>query len=176
LVGIAAILIGLLVLVGQGAPGPAIALGVLLALVGIVVGIPFFIGAYIVFLYAQRAIAVDDLGPLGGVERGIATLRARLGPSLLLWLLSLAVAIAAGIGIAIVMVIVLIPIVAVVVGSYFAFGLNATLVAVGAGLAAFMILVLWALSAVVNTYTAAYWTLGYLGVTDRYPPPAAAGP
>ena len=175
-VGIVAILIGLLVVVGQGVPGAAVALGVLLALAGIVVGIPFFIGAYIVFLFAQRAIAVDDLGPLGAIERGIATLRARLGPSLLLWLLSLAVAIAAGIGMAFVMVIVLIPLVAAGVGSYFAFGLSATLVAVGVGLVAILILVLWALSAVVNTYSAAYWTLGYLGLTERYPPPTAAAP
>jgi hypothetical protein len=174
IVGVVAIAVGALVLVGQSAQGLAVALGVLLGLVGILLAIPFFIAAYIVFLYAERGIAVDGLGTLGAVERGIGLLRARLGPSLLLWLISLAVGIAAAIGVAIVVVIALVPVVAVGVGSYFAFGLSPTLIGVGIVLGLVAFAVLLAVLAVVNTFTAAYWTLGYLALTDRYPPPAPA--
>lgn len=168
------LVVGLLFVVGQTAPTLAVALGVLLAPLGILVAIPVLIAVYVVLLYAQRAIAVDDLGVVDAVGRGIAMLRARLGPSLLLWLISLVVGIVAGIAAAIGLAIVLIPIVAAGVGFYVAFGASATMIVVAAVLVAFMVALLWLFAAVVNTYTAAYWTLGYLGLTERYPPVPAA--
>jgi len=142
--------------------------------IALAVGIPFAIAASIVVAYAQRAIALDDLGPLGAVERGIALFRARLGSSLALWLVSLVVTIGAGIAVVIGLLIVLIPLGIVGAGAYFAFNLTAPTFALWGLLGLILAVALVVAAAAINTYTAAFWTLGYLGVTDRYPPPPAA--
>src|SRR5262249_50466187 len=95
------IVVAVIVVIGHGNQGLAAALGIILGLIGLAIGIPVAIAASIVVAYAQRAIAVDALGPLGAVERGIVLLRARLGSSLALWLVSLVVTIGAGIAVVI---------------------------------------------------------------------------
>src|SRR5206468_12777203 len=53
------IVVAVIVGIGQGNEGLAAALGVILGLIGLAVGIPLVIAASIVVAYAQRAIAVD---------------------------------------------------------------------------------------------------------------------
>ncbi len=57
---VVAVVVGALVALGQASPALAIALG--LFLVGaLVLGVPFFVGLYILAMYAERAIAIEDL-------------------------------------------------------------------------------------------------------------------
>jgi hypothetical protein len=162
------IIVALLVGVGQASPGLAIGLGVLLGGLVVLAGIPLAIGAFVALSYAERAIAIDELGARASVARGVQLLFDRLGPSLLLGLVFLGVAIGMAILVGIVAVILLIPLGLAVLGAYLAWGIsNGTMVVVGAALLV-LLGALWAVSAVLNTYTAAYWTLGYLALTDRY--------
>jgi len=155
----------------------AIILGVLLGISGFFAFILALIAFSIVVEYADRAIAVDNLGALASISRGYEVMRASLWPSALIWIISVAVAIAIGIALAIPALIIAIPLGGAVFGAYATSGFTAPTFVVG-GLAALVwILVMWGLGAIGGTYTSTYWTLSYLMLTKRYPPaPLAADP
>lgn len=144
--------------------------GAVLLVLAVLAGIALGVGVTVVVAYAQRAIVARDLGPWDALGVGVDLLRARLGPSLLLWLINLALGIGAWIVVAIVALVSLIPLA----------GLGAVLWAVGGGFsltvgiyAALALLVfiaaLWGLSGAVNAFFWNYWTLAYLQLSA--PPP-----
>ena len=145
-------------------------LGAVLLVVAAVAGIVVSVAVTIVVAYAQRAIVARDLGPWDALVAGVDLLRARLGPSLLLWLINLALGIGAAIVLGVMAVLLLIPL----------GGLGAVLWAVGNGFSitlgiyAFLALlafiaVLWGVSGAINAFFWNYWTLAYLQLTA--PPP-----
>lgn len=154
--------IALSTMVGEGARILLIVVTVILIFLAVLVAIPLSILVSIVVTYAQRAIAVEDVGPLRALGIGASLLRTYLGRSLLVWLISIGLGIAIGIAIFVITLLIAVPLGALGLAIYLAFGLHILTIvyAVGAGLLAFVIL--WALSALLNTYSWSYWTLAYL--------------
>lgn len=158
---------GLASVVGEGGRVVLAILGGLLALVIVLIAIPLAIAVGVVVFYAQRAIAVEDVGPIAALRSGASLLSGNLWTSVVLWLLSLALYIGAGIGLAIAAVLLLIPL--GIVGALFfaAAGLAAPTIAYAAIAVILFVLAMWVVSAVVNTYFWSYWTLAYLRVSGR---------
>jgi hypothetical protein len=144
---------------------------------GVGVGVPLFlalavagVGVSIVVAYAQRAIAIENVGPLAALAIGWRLLRGHLAESLLVWVINLGIAVAVGVGLAVV-----IGVLAAVLGGlgallWFLAGVTAVLV----GYATVAVLAVAALALLVaaigNTFFWSYWTLAYLRLTH----PAAA--
>jgi hypothetical protein len=158
----------LVVVAGQISTALAVLLGIVLGLVGFAGVIVGGIALGIALAYAERAIAIDDLGARASLRRGIAVLRMRLGPSFILWLISLALAIGVGIAIAIVAVVLLLPIGGAVAVTYMAAGLSATTILVGAAALLLFFLGLWLVSGVASAFMSTFWTLGYLSASGRW--------
>ena len=175
-----AAVLGLLFLVGSNASGGGqallIAFGVLLVLVMIPAGIAIAIAASIAGAFAQRAIAVEDAGPLAALERGVGLLRGRLGTSLLAWLVSLGLGIGAAIAVGIGVVVLLIPLGIVGFVLFSAAGLSAATIIYLALAALVLIAGSWLMSGIANTFFWSYWTLVYLNLTGQLPVPAAQTP
>jgi hypothetical protein len=162
-----AALVGALVLLGTVLLAGAPRVVVLLLVLG--VGLPLLlaavavaIGASIVVTFAQRAIAVEDLGPVGALGAGWRLLRRHLGESLLAWLIALALGFGAGLVAVFVLGAALVVLGGVGVGVWAVAGLSAPTVAYGvlAGLALLAALVV--VVGVANTFLWNYWTLAYL--------------
>lgn len=166
---VAAVFVGLGSLTGRAGGLVLAALGVLLAIAVAVVAIPFFIALGIVVTYAQRAMALEDVGPVDGLRAGYQVLRGHLGPSLVVWLISLAIGIGAGIALALVVIVVVAVLAAVGLAIYATGGFAAPVVIVTYGALALLVVVVvsWGLSAVANTYFWTYWTIAYLRLTGR---------
>ena len=163
----AALGLGASLLAGGGARVALLVLGILITLLGVLVAIPLFILASIVVAYAQRAIAVEDVGPLAALRAGLLLLRAHLGPSLLVWLINLALSIGAGIAIAVPMFVVLILLGILGVIIYAAVGFAAPLIVYGGFALLVLIAAFWLLAAIANSYFWSYWTLAYLRLSER---------
>ena len=144
-------------------------MAVVALIAGILVGIPITIGIVmaaialsIVVAFAQRAIYVDDAGPVQALGIGWRTLRAHVGTSILTWLVFLALGIAAGIAGALI----LLPVIGLAGGlgyaAYLATGVGAPLIAMAA-LAIIAVLAAGAvLTGIANTFFWNYWTRAYL--------------
>jgi hypothetical protein len=169
----AAIAGGILLLLGgagDNAPtriGVAVVLGIPLAIVGIIV---VFAGLSTI-TFAQRAIAIEDVGPVAALGVGWRRFREHVGTCAVLWLLNLALGIAAGIAIVIMLVIVAIPLVAIGALLWYSGGFGGALVtwAVIAGVA--FIILAAIVGAAAGTFFWHYWTIAYLRLV---PPPRAA--
>lgn len=148
---------------GLGAAAAVVAgIGVLLFLLSLILVVPLTISV----TYAYRFIAMEGAGAMAALGAGWRLLRANVGASLLLWLISIALGIGAGIAIGIAIVIALIPLAIVGVVIYFAAGGGATVVyAAGAAMVAFA--ALWVLSGINSTYFWHYWTLAFYRLTGR---------
>jgi hypothetical protein len=175
-----AVVVGMVVALAIGAvaitDGPVrIMLGALFALVGFVLAlalVPVGIGATIVVAYAQRAIAVEDVGPIDALGLGIRLLREHLGESVVLWLINLGLGIGASIVLGVVAVVVAVVLAAVGALIFAATGLAVgTMVYAGLALLA-LIGVVWVLGGIANTYFWSYWSLAYLRLTGRMAPAA----
>ena len=144
-----------------------IILAVLVGIAALLVLIPASILFNIVVVFAQRAIVVEDIGPIAAIKSGARLLRSKLGPSLLVWLINVAVSILGGLILVAAMVVTVVPLAIVGLLIYMAIGFGGPLIVylVLAGLV--LIVVVWALSAVVNTYFWSYWTIAYLRLTGR---------
>jgi hypothetical protein len=167
---------------GGGRAG-VIALGVLLGLALLVALIPLLIAYSVVLVYAQRAMAIEGVGPFDGLGRGARLLRANLGASALTWLLMVGIGIAIAIGVTIALIILVLPLIGVGFGIYAASGFSTGLFTFAAVALLLVIAVAWLISGVANAYSWSYWTLAYLRLTGRLTPqllPAgvagAAGP
>jgi hypothetical protein len=146
---------------------PALVVGLLMIVTGVAAGIV----AGIVVPYAQRAIAIRDVGPLAGLRDGWDVLRSHPGASLLVWLLNLALSFGAGLVITTAMVVTVLALAVPAVALWAAFEFSApTIVYLSlAGFAA--VAVLLTLISVANTFFWSYWTLAYLRLTTG--PPSA---
>lgn len=155
--------------------------GLILAPIAVIVGLPAVLAALVgaialsvVVAYAQRAIAVEDLGPLASLRSGWLLLRAHVRESALLWLINVALAIGAGIAAGLVLV--------VLAGVLMGFGML-LYAAVGLALPTIVYAALGSLAllsggilamAIVNTFFWSYWTLAYLRLSGQAPHPSAA--
>lgn len=137
---------------------PAVLLGLLLVAAGIVAGVV----ASIVVPFAQRAIAVRDIGPLAALRDGWLVLRGHPGASLLVWLINVALAMATGLAIMVAMVVALVVLGVPAAALWAVFELTTPTVAylVVAAVAALGVLLL--LISVANAFFWSYWTLAYL--------------
>ncbi len=152
---------------GEGIGVAVAVLGVLIALAAVLLAVPLFIATSIVVAYAQRAIVVEDAGPLDAIRRGISLLRRRPGASIVVWLLSLALGIGIGVALLLCAGLLLIPLGGIGALLFFTTGLSAATIAyvVLAGLA--FIAAAWFLAAIANTFFWHLWTLAYLDLSGR---------
>jgi hypothetical protein len=152
----------------------AVVLGILVGLAAVLGLIALAIALSVAIAYAERAIALDDLGARASLRRGVALVRLRTVESLALWLISLVIGIVTAIVFIAVALVLLIPLGGLGVAAYLTSGLGAeTLLIALFGLIVF-ISVLWFLGAIAGTFASGFWTLAYLSLTQRYPPDAAA--
>lgn len=140
---------------------PAALVGLVLAVAGVVAGVV----ASIVVPYAQRAIAVRDVGPLAALRDGWRVLRAHPGASLLVWLLNLALAIGAGLAIFTAMAATVVMLGIPAVALWATFALAAPTIAYLVIAAVVALGVLLTLISIANTFFWSYWTLAYLRLT-----------
>ena len=150
------------------------------ALLLLVVAFPLFVGLSVAITFAQREIAVGEVGAFAALRMGFRLLWDHLGTTALVWLLNLVLSIAAGVVVVLGVVLLAIPIGGLAVALYAVTDLSAALVvylvAGGVALLAFG----WLIGAIANTFFWNYWTLAYLNLTgrltDTLEPPAEQPP
>ncbi len=172
--GVVALAVGAGLFAVNLAEVPAVLTVALVAIVAIpfaIAAVVAGIGVTIVVAYAQRAIAVEDVGPVRALTDAWNLFRGHLGTSLLVWLVNVALSIGVGIAIGAVVVVLL----AVLGGLGFlvwsAVGLTAGTVSYGvlAGILFFAGLLLFL--GVANTFFWNYWTIAYLRLSGQTPSP-----
>jgi hypothetical protein len=121
----------------------------------------------IVVAFAQRAIAVEDAGPIAALQSGWRLTRAHLGDSLLTWLVNVGLALATGIAVVLTALGALV-LLAGIGGLVFAVvGLTGPLFAyIGVGGLVLTAGVL-TLAGIANTFFWAFWTLAYFRLSGR---------
>ena len=128
----------------------------------------------IVVAFAQRAIAVEDVGPIDALRSAWRLTRTHLGESLLTWLINVGLALASGIAF---IVGVLGAVVVLGGGGALVFavaGFTApTFAYIGVGAAVLLVGVL-TLAGIANTFFWTFWTLVYLRFSGRAGAPAGA--
>jgi hypothetical protein len=142
---------------------PATLIGLLLIVAGLVAGVV----TSVVVPFAQRAIAVLDVGPLAALREGWRVLRAHPGSSLLVWLLNVVLAFMVGLAITTIMVFVAVALATPLIALWLAVEINTpmalTVVITYVAVALIMAFgVLLTLISVANTFFWSYWTLAYL--------------
>src|SRR5215207_2747802 len=127
---------------------PAVVVGFVLVLIGIVAGV----AVSIVVPYAQRAIAVLDVGPIAALRDGWRVLREHHGSSLLVWLIDIALSIGSALVITMAMLLTVLVLGLPALGLWAAFAWTTPTIAylVIAGVVALAILL--TLSSVANTF------------------------
>ena len=125
------------------------------------------LGLSIVVAFAQRAIAVENVGPIDALRSGWHLARAHLGESLLTWLINVGLAIATGLT-ALVGVGGAIVLLGGIGWAVFSVaGLTAPTVAyIGIGGLALLALML-TVAGIANAFFWTYWTLAYLRLSGR---------
>jgi hypothetical protein len=148
----------------------------LLVPIGLVLGAPLAllllaggVALSVVVTYAQRAIAVEDVGSLAALRSGRALLRAHVRESALLWLINGALAIGAGLAAGLLILVLAGVLMAVGMLLYAAVGMAAPTIGY-AVLSSIALLTAMLLGlAIANTFFWSYWTLGYLRLSGRTP-------
>lgn len=133
---------------------PATLIGLLVSVLGIV--------ASIVVPFAQRAVAVLDVGPLAALRDGWSVFRAHPGASLIVWLLNMALTIAIGLAVTAVLVVTVLALGLPAAALWAVFDLSAptfTYLAVAGVVACGLLLTVIGIA---NTFLWSYWTLAYL--------------
>jgi len=144
---------------------PVVLVGLVLMVTGVAAGVV----VSIVVPYAQRAIAVRDVGPLAGLQDGWRVLRAHPGVSLVIWLLNLALTFGVGLAITAATAVTILALGIPALALWAAFELTVPTIAY-LSLAGFAALgVLLTLISVANTFFWSYWTLAYLRLAPRAP-------
>ncbi|HNS52384.1 MAG TPA: hypothetical protein PKO09_14520 [Anaerolineae bacterium] len=123
--------------------------------------IPISIGLAILAVLAQRAAVLEGTPWLEAIGRGWRVLRARMGPSLVLWLILLGVSL----GVGLVLGLVALPILAALASLFNVSGATAAFVALAviSGIITFLVFAL--VESIVTTLTSAAWTLAYRALT-----------
>jgi hypothetical protein len=128
----------------------------------------------IVIAFAQRAIVVENVGPIDALQSGWRLTRTHVGESLLTWLVNMGLALATGIafGLGVVGALLLLGGIGALV--FAVAGLTApTLAYIGLGSLVFVVGVL-TLAGIANAFFWTYWTLAYLRLSGHAAPTAAA--
>lgn len=142
----------------------AIAAGILLGVPFLIVLIPLVIVLGILGNYGLRFIVIEDRAPVPALKEAWRLFREQLGVSLLIWLIALGLAIGAGIALVIGLIILAIP--AVVLGIITFVGtFKPAIFAVFLVLALAVLVILFVAAAAVNSYFSAYWTIAWLRLT-----------
>jgi hypothetical protein len=167
-----AALVGALILAGgfllyAVSPVAVVALAVLVGLPLLLAAIAAGVAVSIVVAFAQRAIAVEDLGPLGALGAGWRLLRAHLGESLLTWLIALGLGVGAGLATALALGVLFAVLGGVGVGVWAVAGLTGPTVVYGVGAGLALLAVLLAAIGVANTFFWNYWTIAYLRLSGH---------
>jgi hypothetical protein len=169
--GVAGVLLYAPVAAGQGAPA-ALPLWILLGVVLVPVLLVGAIAVSIVVLYAQRAIALDDVGALESLRVGWRTLRGHLGASLLAWAIAVGLGIVAGLALLALFLVALALVGGVGFGVWSLVGAHPVTFAYAALGGLGMLLVGAALVGFTNAFFWNYWTLTYMQLHGR---PSASG-
>ena len=167
LVVAAGLLVALASIAGEGPRVAFIVVGGLLGLLLLLIAIPVLIAVSVLVGFAQRAIALEDTGPLAALEAGLRLLRNNLGTSAIAWLINLGLSIGAGIAIGVGFVVLLIPLGGVTLILFRTVGV--TVASVSYAVLAFLLVIAgsWVLAAIANTFFWNYWTMIYLRFTGR---------
>jgi hypothetical protein len=121
----------------------------------------------IVVAFAQRAIAVEDVGPAAALRSGWRLMRGHLGESLLTWLVNVGLALVCGIVCVAGVLGTLVVLAGVGALVFAAAGLTAPMMGyIGGGALVFLAGVL-TLAGIANTFFWTYWTLAYLQLRGR---------
>lgn len=160
---------------GSGVGGVGVVAAVLIGIVMLLALIPVAAVLNIVLEWAARALVLENTGVVASLSRGWRLFRANIGPSLLVWLVSIVLSLGAGIAIAVVAFAAAIPAGVLLAASWGNIG-PAVLAALGV-LGLIVLVVLVAVKAVWATYFSAYWTLAFRQLTaPRTPAMAPGGP
>lgn len=128
----------------------------------------------IVVAFAQRAIAVEDIGPIDALQNGWQLTRRHFGDSLLTWLVNVGLAIATGLMMLLGLLGALVFLGGIGAVLFVVAGFSApTLVYLGAG-ALLLVVAGLTVAGIGNAFFWTYWTLAYLRLTDRQAPAGAA--
>jgi hypothetical protein len=128
----------------------------------------------VVFSHAQRAIVIDQDGPIQSLQTAFGLIRRAVMLNLLLWVVAIAFSIAVGIGLFLALLVVLIPslivggLLGVVIGI-FGGSVPVTVITVTVIL---MVVAIIVGVAATNTFMWNYWTVAYLRLAHPAPPPA----
>jgi hypothetical protein len=151
-----------------GAPSTGLAIG------AAVLAVPLFIvlavialGVSIIVAFAQRAIAVENVGPIDALRSGWKLARAHLGESLLTWLINFGLAIATALTALVGIGGVLVLLGGVGFALFSVAGFTAPTIAyIGVGGVALLALML-TVAGIANAFFWTYWTLAYLRLSGR---------
>ena len=151
--------------------------GVIFGIAAIVAFVVFAIGLGIVVNFAQRSIAIDDVGVFEALQRGVGLLRRRIGPSLVFWLLQIVLSIGAFLVTTVALAVVAVPLALLGALIYLLSGGMATgLIAYGIVAALIFIVAAFVVGAIVNTFFWNYWTFAYMDLTAPEAPIAPPTP
>jgi hypothetical protein len=171
-----ALAIGTGVFAAATASADAASIAIVVALVLIAIPVVLLmVAAAVVFsivaTYAQRAVAIEDEGPVAALGDGWRLFRRNTGASVLAWLVNVALSIGAGIvaSVAVVAALAILGLVGLALWAALGTGVATIIYAALAGAA--LVAVALTVAAIVNTFFWHYWTLAYLRLTGR---PAAA--
>jgi hypothetical protein len=142
-------------------------------LLGVAIGLPLVLALIvalivvsIVIAYAQRIIAMEDVGATAALRHGWGVLQAHPRESLLLWLMNVGLAIGAGLVLGIVTLVVGGLIAGAVALVWLASGQGPALIGAIALAAVVLIALLVVLVAIANTFFWSYWTIGYVRLSE----------
>jgi hypothetical protein len=148
-------------------PAAGIALGVLLGLPLVAVVLVGGLCVSVIVAFAQRAIAVEDVGPFGALRSGYWLMRVHLGESALTWLINFGLAVACGAACLVGFVVTLLVLGGFGVAIFAIGGIGTLSIAyVGTG-GALLLLGTLLVSGISNTFFWSYWTLAYLNLSGR---------
>ena len=141
--------------------------GVLLGLGAVVAIAGFLIALSIAVAFAQRAMVVEDVGPVTALRAGAALVQFDLAYSVVVWLIHLALNIALAIAVALAVVIVLLPFSALGFILILVLGVSPTSVSYAVAAGFIGVATAWFLGGIASAFSWNYWTLTYLALTGR---------
>ncbi|MDO8673561.1 MAG: hypothetical protein Q7O66_19305 [Dehalococcoidia bacterium] len=144
-----------------------IVIAVLLGIVAVLVFIPASILFSIVVAFAQRAIVIEDIGPVSAIRTGARLIRSRSRSSLLVWLIGAGLNFFVGLIMLVVMAVTVTPLAVIGLLLNMAIGFGGPLIIYIVLALIVLVAVLGTLSAIVNAFLWSYWTIAYLRLTGR---------
>jgi hypothetical protein len=147
---------------GSGAPVALVAALLLILIPLVLAGIAGAVVFSIVATYAQRAVAIEDEGPVAALGDGWRLFRRNVGASVLVWLVNVALSIGAGIAASLVLAVIAAILALIGFALWAALGAHLATIIYAAVAGAAFVAVALTVAAIVNTFFWHYWTLAYL--------------